>query len=175
MVFSSTDTSTYCIFTPTSVEKQNRSPDHLNARNPLFSCLSFATYPAAALTSCLSLYKQVILIQSHCMPRPRRTPGPWEARRKWMLLRGLPTCQSTSLCLRDAVTCCKANSATTASSICIPLGNGAESKVVEHTQKKGVGSVFGALTLSFLRLPRGFWGSTRKFNGWTELCPAAGV
>lgn len=65
-----------------------------------------------------------------------------------------------SLCLWHTITRCKEN-------------GGWGWKQSRWTQKtKRVCSVFGALTLSFLRLPRGFWGSAQKIRwvDWAVSC-----
>lgn len=84
-------------------KSQPRSDDAWDA---LLSRLSLAVYCASALTTCQFLYKQMIFMQSCCMPRPRRALGPWEVRRrKWMVLRSVPMHQNTSLWLLRVSPC----------------------------------------------------------------------
>lgn len=148
MVFLSTDTSSYCIFTPARVEKQNHSPDHLDARNTLLSWLSLAVYPAGALAPCKFLCKQIILRQSCCTSRPRRALGPWEVKRKRkrMLLRSMPIHWRASLCLSCASPWCHLTARQTPPPTLLPSSSPHWVMRLKAKWLNSKNKVFGALT-----------------------------
>lgn len=161
----------YCIFTPARVKKQSHSPDHLDAPNPLLSWLSHVACPDSALALCRFLYK------SRFTPRPGRAPCSWGARRTTgMLLKSVFRHWSISLHPSPASPCSHLTARQT-----LPTpppssspGDEAKSEVVElKTSRDWVQCLVPLHYISFLRLPRGFWGEAEKIQWITWAMPGS--
>lgn len=146
MVFFSTDTCSYSVFTASLLQQGLRSkasPQITWMPQILSSPGSHVVCPDSALALCRVLYKSCFT------PRPGKAPGSWEARRRTgMLVRSVQAleCSPAPLsCLSMLSPHCKANFVNTTSLLFTGWWSWKQSGSTQNI--KGLGSVHGALTL----------------------------
>lgn len=171
MVFFSTDTCSYSVFTASLLQQGLRSkasPQITWIPQILSSPGSHVVSPDSALALCRVLYKSCFI------PRPGKAPGSWGARRTTGMVEECSAleCSPAPLpCLSMLSPHCKANFANTTSLLF--TGWESESKMVElKTSRDWVQCMVSLYYLSFLRLPRGFWRDADKIQciTWAVLC-----